>query len=296
MANFSASDVAMTGFRFVRARPRTVLVWGLLHTVLAVAFGILAVKVAGPGLMHIQELAAQPNADPRRAMETFRQIAPMYGLMIPYLLIYYPVVYAAMSRAVLRPADSAFVYLRLGPDEWRQFLLFLWSVVVFIGVEIAAIIVGAIIGVASVIVAKLVPIHLPGLFLVVPFLVFGAMCFVLVRLSLASALTFDTGRVSLFGSWKITRGRFWKMLGCYLLTSILMLVTMLLLAVIAFAIAAVLGGFGEIKVMFHPDMTSLATYYSPARIAVALLWGFAMAAILPVVMMPPAEIYRRLTA
>lgn len=47
--------------------------------------------------------------------------------------------------------------------------------------------------------------------------VFVFLIWLAVRLSLASPLTFDTRRVRVFGSFALTRGRFWSLLGAYLL-------------------------------------------------------------------------------
>ncbi|WP_218275859.1 hypothetical protein, partial [Pseudomonas sp. MPR-AND1A] len=75
-------------------------------------------------------------------------ILPMYGVIGIVSLIFYPVLYATMSRAILRPSENAMGYIRLGGDEVRQLLLILLWVVVGIAAEIATVILFVVLGIA----------------------------------------------------------------------------------------------------------------------------------------------------
>ncbi len=116
-----------------------------------------------------------------------------------------------------------------------------------------------------------------------------------VRLSVASALTFEGRRVTLFGAWKLTRGMFWKMLGVYALCWLLAVVAMLLVLTIGMAAAALLGGGTDwLKFMTSQDFTSVGRYFTPSRFAFIVINALGAGLIWPVVYMPPAEIYRRI--
>jgi hypothetical protein len=121
--------------------------------------------------------------------------------------------------------------------------------------------------------------------------------YVMTRLSLASPLTFDTKRVNLFGSWRITRGQFWPMFGTYVLTCFMAIVVGLLGMIVLLACAAIAaGGVNGFASMFRPDMSSLKAYLTPARIVYLVLAGALYALIWPVLLAPRAAIYKALTA
>jgi len=308
MIRFSASDVAMTGFGVVRQRPKVLLWWVLLHLVFISVSSTLLLTLAGPALTQMMALqASHPGDDPAAQaafLRLFQQLAPVYLLLVPVTLAFYALLFAAMSRAVLRPGDNAFGYLRLGADEWRQFLLFLWASVVGIGLELALIVVGTVLVIVVAAAyaamnrnaatgagggAAMAALALVGLFV-------AAYVYVMVRFSLASAMTFDTGKVSLLKSWRLTKGRFWPMFGAYLIAGILALVVGLLGLIVMYVVALLVGGVDGLSFIFRPDMSSLAAYFTPARLVYLALSGVVYALVWPVLLTPPAAIYRAITA
>jgi hypothetical protein len=85
----------------------------------------------------------------------------------------------------------------------------------------------------------------------------GLMLMLAVRLSLAPPLTFATGRIDLFGSWALTRGRAGRILGAYALTLALVALVYFLSALVVAAVGAVLAG-GDLQTVDKtPDATSL---------------------------------------
>jgi len=289
MADFSATESALIGFRFVRERPRAALAWAGVQLVIQALGGVVMVLLGGQALMDLQALQRSQPADPAAVLGLMGQLAPLYLLFLVFALAFYPVLYGAMNRGVLRPQDSRFAYLRLSADELRLFLLLLLIVAVVIGGAIVSGVVGGIVSVAARSAA-------PWAAVIVWILICAGWVYVWVRLSLAWALTFDSGRVDLFGSWDLTRGKFWKLLATYLLVAVLALIVAVLVMIVGVVISAIAGGgLTAASGMFKGDTSSFAAYFTPARLVMLVVWSAASGLLWPLTLMPPAEIYRQLT-
>jgi len=302
MASFSASDAALTGFRVVREHPKAVGIWAVIQFVISLGFTVGTVRFAGPALMSLNAANSAPARDPAKTMAIFQQLGPYYLCLILFSLAFYPILYATMNRAVLRPSEEKFGYIRLGADELRQLGLLLLVLLFGLVAYIAIIVVS---------VAVLTPLSLmfaggsggltnSNLFIGLFAVVFGlaVIClwiYVWTRLSLAPSLTFATGKINLFGSWRLTRGLFWPMLGAYLVALVLAMIVWLLTTVISLAATALLGGgMGGLGSLFSPDMSALATYPNPARLVSLVISAMSSALLWPVMMTPAPAIYKSL--
>jgi hypothetical protein len=207
------------------------------------------------------------------------------------------VFYAAMNRAVMRPAESRFGYLRLASDELRQLGLLAILIMLLIGFYLAVLIVAAVVvGVlmaalgggasagASVLIAVLLPV------------VICALIFFGVRLSLASPLTFATGRINVLGSWAMTRGRFWPLFGTYLIAFALgFVVRALTLGIAVLAVAILGGGVQSLGPAFQADLTTVAANLAPSRLVYLAISSIGAALTAPITLCPPAAVYQSLT-
>jgi hypothetical protein len=302
MANFSASDMALAGFRIVRERPKAVAIWAAIQFAISVIFAFGMISMAGPALMSLNAVNTAPVRDPAQTLALLRQLGPFYLSLVVFSLVFYPMLYSTMNRAVLRPAEEGFAYIRLGADELRQFGLFLLivaiGIVAYIGLIIVMVVIIAPVSMmlgagganasGAYVVAALLAV-------VLGFAAIGLWIYVWVRLSLASPLTFATRRVNLFGSWRLTRGLFWPMFGAYAVAVILAMIVSLLTVVISLAVSAVVGGgTGGLGAMFHPDMSSLGAYMSAGRVVSLAIGAVSSALVWPVLLTPAPAMYRTL--
>ena len=298
MAGFSAADAAFTGFRVVWERPWAVAIWAVVQFVVSLALNLFMAATAGQAFGQLAQLGIQPGTDTDKMMALIQQAAPSSAVVLIATLVLAAVFFAAMNRAVMRPAESRFGYLRLASDELRQlglfgallalaFLLYIavaLVIIIVISILAAALGAGAQTGV-GVMMAVLLPV------LVCVFLYLG------VRLSLASPLTFATDRVHVFASWPMTRGRFWPLFGTYLIAFALsFVVTVLTFAIAVLAVAILGGGLQALGPAFQSDVSSVPALLTPARLLYLAIVSIGAALSSPITMCPPAAIYQLLTA
>jgi hypothetical protein len=294
VAEFSVSDAAFTGFRIVWERPWAVAIWSVLQIAVQLSLNLFVAWSAGPAFTKLGQMSLAPNQDPTAVVDLFRQLAPTYAVLIMSVLVLNSVLYAAMNRAVLQPAESRFGYLRLAADELRQLGLFVLYAMLGFAIYLGLLVVGTVIvvvvslaagGDAGTTVGLALAILLP--------LILVVFIYVGVRFSLASPLTFVTQRVDLFGSWGLTKGRFWPLFWTYATAFGLSFVVYLLVFAIAAIASMLVGGGGGVGAAMSPtDMSSVKAVLTPARLAYLVVISIGQALIWPVTISPPAAIYR----
>ena len=198
------------------------------------------------------------------------QVMPVYAIVTPMLLVAYSVLAASVNRVVLRPQDRGFLWLKLGVDELRQaVVLLVLGIILFLALMVslvaASVVVALALG-ASGGAAAMAPgspataAAVGATFLLTVIATFAIMA----KLSLASPLTFDLGRIEIFGSWRLTQGRFWPMLGAYLLAFVMLLFVSMLIYVIYAAIASVAtGAFSKAFESLRGPSLTLSGFLSP---------------------------------
>jgi hypothetical protein len=303
MSSESIVDAAFSGFRLVRRRPRILAFWTAIELVFGLASGIFFVWAAGGALTQLADPSSQGERNPYGVFAMLGQIVPAYLVLIVAWMLNYAIFLAAANRALSRPEESRFGYLRFGPDELRQFGLVACLILLGAGLYLAVMMV------AAVAIALTVAMSGGGRHIVeagpatiasalVTFLAvllgFAALVFFWVRLSLASPITFATGKINVFGSWSLTRGRFWSILGVQALVLLFIIGISAVGYVLIFAITGLTGEGSTMATLFKPDISSVSAYLSPARLVATVLQTALSALILPVSLCPVVDIYRRI--
>ncbi|HVZ29698.1 MAG TPA: hypothetical protein VG839_04850 [Asticcacaulis sp.] len=278
-------DFAFEGFRTIRERPKLILFWGataLFGNGLAV---LVLVAFSGPALATMISIGTKP-VEEAFARQLLGEIMPGIGAWLPVQLLTLAVINGAVCRAGLGEGDDRFGFLQFGFSEIRIFLLFVIRLILAVailfvtGVAISA---GAAVNPASE-----TTLQMAGLVAA-----FCAVMWLEVRLSLSVPQSFATRRLDIFGSFALTRGRFWPLFWGYLAATGLGLCVTVLCSQI---IEAILGvAFGTKAAEALPDMTSLQAFLTPQTLTDQCLFnGLAVPLVMAILLGAPVAAYRAL--
>ena len=286
MAKFSASDAAFSGFRLVRENLKTVGIWIAVTTVVSILANALTIHFFGAQMEAAMSLMTNPDGpSPEEMGKLADQMTPTLLWTLPYNLIVQAITLAALNRMIQRRDDNRFAYLRVGKDELRQIAVsLLTGLLMMVLLFASALVMGLLAAVGGGLLSVLVMLSaiVGGIYL-------------LVRLSLASAMTFDKGEIVFLRSMKVTKGAFWSLLGAYLVAAVMSMIVWLLIVIIVYAaVAIVTGDFSAAGDALRADTSSLKSYFTPSGIVQQLFSGF-MAVLSALIMLSPAPtIYKAL--
>jgi hypothetical protein len=201
-------------FGLVKSKPGAVLVWGLCY--------MAALVVMSYFMRSFFAAAFMADKDPTAAM------AQMSSMMGPLMLaelgmgMLFIVLFTATQRAVLRPEQGGFAYMRLGMDELKMFALaFVLLILLYVGMIVVGIVAAIIIGVLTVAAG---PGGLAISMVVSMCAIFAAVIWFEVRVSLMFPLTLMTGDIALGQGWRLARGHFWTLFGGYFVIGLILVV------------------------------------------------------------------------
>jgi hypothetical protein len=238
------------GLRLVRDRPISVLVWGFLYMAFTAA-GMIMLLMPFFQMM-VLNAGQQIPPDPYMMLGLMGKMYLFYFALMILLVI----LMAAATRAVLRPEDSAFAYLRIGMDELRLIGL---NLLLVIGTIVLVFILAIVLGIALAATGAMSggrAAQMSPAFLLMMLAIYAVPIFVYVRLSPALALTMIREKIVIGEAWRLSSGHFWKMFAGYLVLNLILMAAYLL---IVFAI-------------FMPLMSSVGAGATPQAMA-ALMQG-----------------------
>lgn len=294
MTTFSATDAAISGFRLVREHPKAMGVWVLIATVVSAAVAVLTVTLFGAQLEALAAMGQDTAApDPSETLQAMSNLGPAFLFSLVYMIVFYSVLLAAIYRAALKPAESRNAFLRFGPDELRQagvsaLLTLLLFVAYIVAVLVVAIGVGVLAAVAPPVAALVGIVLVPA--------AIGGLIYLAVRLSLANVLTFATGKIDIFGSWALTKGRFWPLFGAYFVATVLAVVVYLLLITVVMTLGAALSGgnLQNLGTLMQSQGTSLESLTNPMGLISLAVGGLTTVLTSVTLYTPSAAIYREI--
>lgn len=286
MTDFSATDVALEGFKITRERPVAVLVWAAVEFIYTmVTFAIMAV-MAGPAVTELVAMSTAATPDPQAVFAKLGALVPVMLVLAPVGLVFQAVVMCAFFRVVLRPGDKKFYYLAFGMDEVKVIAAMLVLYLLYFGLYFVALFVFAVpFGILSALGIKAAAglLAVLGVAFVIGALVYGA-----VRLSLFLPHTFFTGKIDVKRSWQITRGRFWVLLGVYFMAVILAILVYLLGSVFSLLLNALSASqWVSASDLIKDKGLTLEHLIAPLTIAATVLFAF-FAMLMRVIMYLPA--------
>lgn len=251
---FSATDAVFEGFRVVRRQPLTLVWWSLFY----MAVMALAMAVVGGSLLQLvgaaETLEAAGTPSPEDFMPLLQIYMSIFVVVLPLSLAAAAVVYTAVSRAVLRPSEGRFGYMRFGMDELRVL-----AVTVVLGLLFMAL-AGTMFTLVGVIGGMATALEAPWLWLVAVLAglaALAALIWLAVRLSLAVPITVGERRIALFDSFRLTKGRFWPLLGMAVLAGVLSLVVGLLGSLVMTPFQLLTGGLTDLASLEGADPVTL---------------------------------------
>ena len=235
---FSATDAAFEGFRLTRRAPLAIVWWGVAYVLFIGIFFALAWGPMSTFVSAMEAIEGQSSPNPDDFMPAMGAYFSVIALAAPAALLFSAVLNAAVARAVIHPEQKAFGYLRLGGDELRVLAVSIVLGIVFFIACLVPFVVGAgLIGVGAqggnggAVAGGVLVILATGL---------GILALA-VKLSLAIPITVAEKRIAIFDSWKMTKGKFWPMVGMTLIAFVLSVVVSLLGSVIMMPITLAFG-------------------------------------------------------
>lgn len=194
-----------------------------------VFFAVFLALFAEPwSALMLASISGDQAAADAAALENLGGILLAYAFLLPASLVFWSIFEASFQRRYVR-ADK--FRLRLGSDEFRLMAVGLLWFLFFIAMYL---IVAIFLSSTFLILASASdnPMIVGVISFIIGFAGLAFWAFLAVRLSAASALTIRHREIRFASSWEATKGRFWTLLGSYLLLAVVAIVVYFVVAFI----------------------------------------------------------------
>jgi len=164
---------------------------------------------------------ADPAAGSAEAMAAFSAAAPVFLLIFFASIAWYLVIFTGVLKLVIHGEKPKLpFYLGFGGDEFRLLGTWVLLFLVFVGVYIGI----ALLGAAAAFLAVSSPL-LGGIAALIVFVVgMVALCWLMLRMSLATPASIGQRTIGLGPSWNAAKGNVWRLLGYWLIWGVIFIV------------------------------------------------------------------------
>lgn len=289
---FPPTEAGLEGFRITRENRGAFARWVFFSFLISILGALVNVSMPPEVRSALDTLASDTTPDASTLVDALIQVAPLmiFGLMIQCMMA------AAVYRIILRHDDARYGYLRLGIDEVRLMALTIVYLAIAIGLLVLVSMAAALVMAVSSVAGESAAVFMGA---VAELFALGIVVYVGVRLSLAPVITFAERRLTIFESWRLTRGAFWPLFLAYALAFVcfaaIALLTLVLFAAVAGVILLVSGGqLSDLQAFFQPDETSFSAYFNPGMVAYMFVGSVVTSLYYAVIAAPGAWAYLRL--
>lgn len=304
MADFDIAHAALAGPRMLMTHPKVLFIWMAFNIVATVAYLAVLFLLFGDLFKQLIDAAvSSQEPTPQMFLQFIPRIAMLVLIALPFGLLYSGIQHAAAARAILRPEEERFGYLRLGADEMRVIVV---SFVVGLIRFCAQIAVSIILGIVTVILLAVTgglrhPENALALRAIINLFVYPVIIFLYLKFALAVPQTVDSKSINIFGSWSMTEGSTWKMLGTYAIVFCIQIAISIVLGIVVFAVFAAIGGGGVmaalplLKTNPAEGLRQLSPLIVPLGVALGVIIGIVTPLFVALWYCPAAEIYGALS-
>jgi hypothetical protein len=294
MATISVGSAVTGGFSLIRREPVAVAIWA----VLLLGFSVLRLLIYLPFYGALAAQMGQTGGAPNiQALLPQIQQAQALGLLLGIVgLALNTALACAVFRAILRPEDRGFAYLKFGSAELFLFIFTIGAVIVFsIGLLMLLIPIGIVIGIAAAASGNGGAAGASIVVLIGMLFVFAIMIYFALRLSLLGPLMVDENEFRIGEAWALTHGK----VGSLFLIGFMLFVMLVVAELVTFGVGtavlfASVGGIGNLSGAFLQSGSAILAHFAPVIAVVGLLFAVLIAVFLPVAFAPWALAYRDL--
>jgi hypothetical protein len=251
---------------------------------------LIMVHMAGPALAAAMAMIRSGKLDPSTLSTLNLQIAPAVLFCAPVYIVMSSILVCAVCRVAFGETNDRMGFLGFGWQEIRIMAVRTLSLIILLGVLTA---IPALAGLLGLLVTGGNAPAAAGIQALGFIAAIGVTLWLGIRLSLNGVQSFDLKRFDLFGSFALTRERFWSLFTGYATAFALAQVVAFLCDKIIEAIQVLALGLNVTGQVQMPDMTSVDSFLTPASvIATGLTFASVMPLGISIELAAPAAAYR----